>query len=75
MSMTNILNTGALLILILFTFSVAGMSLFGDQPFSEFYDLDGNFTTFYLSMQLLFRTAVGGDWNGLMHDNYKQYGL
>jgi flagellin-like protein len=28
--MTNIINTGALLLLILFTFSVAGMSLFGD---------------------------------------------
>ncbi len=50
MSMTNIINTGALLLLILFTFSVAGMSLFGDQILYDFYDKDSNFTTFYLSM-------------------------
>jgi len=36
MSLGNILNTAALLMLLLFTFSVAGMNLFGDVPYNEF---------------------------------------
>jgi len=38
MSMQNIFNTAALLTLILFTFSVAGMILFGQVPDGEFID-------------------------------------
>jgi hypothetical protein len=33
MSMANIFTTGLLLILLLFTFAIVGMSLFGDSPF------------------------------------------
>ena len=35
MSLGNIINTAALLMLILFTFSVAGMSLFGTIEFND----------------------------------------
>jgi hypothetical protein len=39
----NILNTASLLTLILFTFSVAGMSLFGSITDSEYFDKNKNF--------------------------------
>lgn len=43
MSLGNILNTASLLTLILFTFSVAGMSLFGSITDSEYFDKNKNF--------------------------------
>ena len=53
MSLGNILNTAALLMLIFFTFSVAGMSLFGKVPAGEFIGEDVSFTSFYLAMKTL----------------------
>jgi hypothetical protein len=38
MSIGNIINTAALLTLMIFTFSVAGMSLFGNTPDGEYLD-------------------------------------
>ena len=68
MSMGNILNTAALLTLILFTFSVAGMSLFGNVPDGEYIDDNVNFKSFYIAMMTLSRASTGESWNGIMHD-------
>lgn len=75
MSMANIFTTGLLLMLLLFTFAIVGMSLFGDSPFKEEFNEDVNFTTFYLSMLLLFKVATGEHWTWIMHETYDNYGL
>lgn len=75
MSMGNIINTAALLTLILFTFSVAGMSLFGNVPYDEFVDDNVNFRSFYLAMMTLLRASTGESWNGIMHDCYYGEGM
>ena len=64
------INASALLLL-LFTFSIVGMSLFGDQPDGENFDDNANFKTFYNSMFLLFRCSTGESWNSVMHDTYE----
>jgi hypothetical protein len=75
MSMGNIFNTAALLTLILFTFSVAGMSLFGAVEHGDFVDGNVNFESFYIAFMSLFRASTGESWNGIMHDCYYTYGL
>jgi hypothetical protein len=67
MSLGNIINTAALLMLILFTFSVAGMSLFGSIDFNETINKNTNFKTFYQSMMALSRASTGESWNAIMH--------
>jgi len=68
MSLGNIMNTALLLTLILFTFSVAGMSLFGEIPDGVFINHNVNFKSFYISMMTLWRTSTGESWNGIMHE-------
>jgi hypothetical protein len=68
LSIGNILNSGALLMLIFFTFSIAGMGLFGNVPDGDFIDKNVNFRSFYISMMTLFRASTGESWNGIMHD-------
>ena len=75
MSLGNIINTALLLALILFTFSVAGMSLFGNIPDQDFLSHNVNFRTFYLSMMTLWRASTGESWNGIMHECYYEAGL
>ena len=75
MSMGNIFNTAALLTLILFTFSVAGMSLFGEVPEADFVNEHVNFRSFYLAMITLFRASTGESWNGIMHDCWTGAGI
>mmetsp|Transcript_34799 Transcript_34799/g.53436 ORF Transcript_34799/g.53436 Transcript_34799/m.53436 type:complete len:300 (+) Transcript_34799:3761-4660(+) len=72
MSLGNILTTASLLTLILFTFTVAGMTLFGEIEIEgkEFLTEDANFHTFYLSMMTLWRACTGESWNGIMHECY-----
>lgn len=70
MSIGNILNTALLLGLIIFTFSVAGMSLFGNIEFGEFINKNVNFKTFYLAILTLWRASTGESWNGIMHECY-----
>lgn len=67
MSLGNIINTAALLMLILFTFSVAGMSLFGLIVFNDTITPNTNFRTFYQSMMTLWRASTGESWNDIMH--------
>ena len=68
--MPNILNTTCLFLLILFTFSVAGMGLFGEITSGElgYISSNANFSTFYLAMTTLFRASTGESWPGLMYD-------
>lgn len=75
MSMGNIINTAALLALILFTFAVAGMSLFGTVKGSEFINDDVNFRSFYIAMTTLGRASTGESWNGIMHDCQAELGI
>jgi hypothetical protein len=75
MSIGNIINTAMLLTLILFTFSVAGMSLFGDIPDGEFINHNVNFKSFYMAMMTLWRAATGESWNGIMHECYEVKGI
>jgi len=75
MSLGNIINTSMLLVLILFTFSVAGMSLFGRVKDNEFLNKNVNFRSFYLSMLTLWRASTGESWNGIMHECYVEYGI
>jgi hypothetical protein len=68
MSLGTILNTAALLMLIFFTFSVAGMGLFGVVEDGDFIDKNVNFRSFYIAMMTLSRAATGESWNGIMHE-------
>jgi len=68
LSLPFLVNIGALILLLYFIYSVAGMSLFGELPRGEFINKHANFETFYNSMITLFRASTGESWNGLMHD-------
>jgi hypothetical protein len=74
LSLKNIVNVALILFLIFFTFSVAGMDLFGQIDDGDFINGDANFSTFYLAIITLFRCATGEDWNGVMHDTYNSAG-
>jgi len=71
------MTTAALLLLILFTYAVAGMTLFGKIEYEDsgdFMNKHANFTTFYLSMSTLWRCCTGESWNGIYHDCYQARG-
>jgi len=68
LSLSNIANVGMLLFIVFFTFSVAGLDLFGDLNDGEYINYNANFRSFYLAVMLLFRTSTGENWNGIMHD-------
>lgn len=74
LSLKNIVNVGMILFLIFFTFSVAGMDLFGEVKHGDYINGDANFSTFYLAITTLFRCATGENWNGVMHDCYTAIG-
>lgn len=75
MSLGNILNTSSLLMLILFTFCVAGMSLFGEVAHGDAIGRHANFEGFYLALMTLFTASTGDSWNGIMHDCSSDQGL
>lgn len=70
LALQNILNVGLLFTLIIFTFAIAAMNLFGEIEKGErgFINSHANFRTFYSSMMTLFRASTGESWNGIMHD-------
>jgi hypothetical protein len=74
LSLKNIVNVAMILFLVMFTFSVAGMDLFGLITKGDFINEDANFSTFYLAIITVFRCATGEDWNGVMHDCYNEIG-
>lgn len=68
MSMPNIFNTAFLLVLIYFTFAIAGMSLFSNVEYVDFLGEHVNFRQFYIAFMTLVRASTGESWNGIMHD-------
>lgn len=70
----NIVNVCLLFMLVIFTFTIAGMDLFGDIKEGEekFIHEECNFLTFYSGVMLLVRTSTGESWNGLMHDTARK---
>jgi hypothetical protein len=75
MSLGNILNTAALMALVLFTFCIAGMSLFSTVPYGDNFNDDMNFKSFYIAMLSLVRCTTGESWNWVMHDCYEATGI
>jgi hypothetical protein len=70
LAMNNIMNVAALYCLILFTFAVAGMDLFGSitEGKDGYINSNANFNTFYIAMMVLLRVSTGESWPGLMYD-------
>jgi len=69
LAMNNIMNVALLFMLIIFTYAVAGMYLFGDiEEGTVINALNINFFTFYNSVLVLFRASTGESWNQIMHD-------
>tara|TARA_B110000285_G_C15140489_1_gene630439 strand:+ start:5186 stop:5410 length:225 start_codon:yes stop_codon:yes gene_type:complete len=68
LSLGNILQSAALLMLILFTFTVAGMNLFGNLKYGDFITKNANFESFYISLSTLWRACTGESWNGIMQE-------
>jgi hypothetical protein len=70
LALQNILNVGLLFALIIFTFAIAAMNIFGDikKGKNGFINSQANFRTFYSAMMTLFRSSTGESWNGIMHD-------
>lgn len=70
LAINNIVNVAAIYALILFTFTVAGMDLFGDIIYGEagYINKNANFNSFYIGMIVLLRVSTGESWPGLMYD-------
>jgi hypothetical protein len=64
----QITNIMAMIFLLLFIYSVLGISLFADVKYGVYYNLDSNFRNFPQSVVLLFRCMTGEDWNLVMDD-------
>ncbi len=75
LALENIGNVAALLLLIIFTFAVAGMDIFGEMPQTDNITYNANFETFYLAMMLLIRASTGENWNSVMIDCYSNNGI
>jgi hypothetical protein len=64
----QITNIMAMIFLLLFIYSVLGISLFADVKYGVYYNHDSNFRNFPQSVVLLFRCMTGEDWNLVMND-------
>ena len=64
----QIANVMALIFLLLFIYSVLGISLFADVQFGDYYNENNNFRSFPKAIVLLFRCMTGEDWNFIMDD-------
>lgn len=64
----QIANVMALIFLLLFIYSVLGISLFADIKFGPYYNENNNFRSFPKAIVLLFRCMTGEDWNMIMED-------
>lgn len=63
-------SLGLLLLLLMFMYSIIGMTLFGFINFTNNHNIDyySNFTNFFWAFLLLFRSATGENWDGMMFD-------
>lgn len=64
----QITNIMGLIFLLLFIYSVLGISLFADVKYGDYYNKNNNFRNFPQSVILLFRCMTGEDWNQIMTD-------
>ena len=64
----QITNIMLLVFLLIFIYSVLGISLFADVKFGNTYNSDNNFRGFFQSVVLLFRWITGEAWNDIMND-------
>ena len=67
-SLPALFNVGSVLFLFFFIFAVMGMNLFGSVKTQDSLTRHANFEVFGSSLLLLFRSATGETWNGIMHD-------
>ena len=74
LSLGNIINVACLLFLIILTFAIAGMEIFGQMAYTLNITKNANFETFFMSFMLLLRTATGENWNEIMHDSFPTIG-
>lgn len=72
---TNVLNVTFLLCLVFTTFAIAGMQLFGNDPLEGYLNSDANFSSFYITFNMLFRCLTGEDWTLIMHEMYARNGI
>ncbi|MGH0191346.1 UNVERIFIED_CONTAM: hypothetical protein FKN15_064848 [Acipenser sinensis] len=66
MSIPALFNIGVLLLLVMFIYSILGMTLFQDLPRSGPINEIVNFETFANSMLLLFRLTTAAGWNDVL---------
>jgi hypothetical protein len=64
----SLLNIGALLLLILFIYAVAGVQLFASVQHGDNLDRHANFSNVGFAMLTLWRCLTGESWNSLMYD-------
>ena len=64
----QITNIMSLIFLLIFIYSVLGISLFADVKYGTTYNSDNNFRTFPKSIVLILRCMTGEDWNLIMDD-------
>lgn len=67
LSIPKLLNVAAILLLLLFLFSVLGVTLFAKVKFQGTHDIHGNFRTFDRAFMTLVRSMTGEAWNEIMH--------
>jgi hypothetical protein len=67
-----ITNIGALLLLLLYMFSVLGVFLFAEVQLQDNLDDHANFQSFGIAFLTLFRCSTGENWNALMLDTMRQ---
>jgi hypothetical protein len=68
LSIPKLLNVAAILLLLLFLFSVLGVQLFHKTKFGETHTIHGNFRYFFRGFSTLVRSMTGEAWNEVMHD-------
>lgn len=80
-TMPSLLNVTTLLVMVLFIYTILGMSFFGTMPLCPdgpcpygLYNDHANFRYFHIGFFTLFRMSTGESWNGIMHDCTAIYG-
>jgi len=80
-TLPSLLNVTTLLVMVLFIYTILGMSFFGTMPLCPdgpcpygLYNDHANFRYFHTGFFTLFRMSTGESWNGIMHDCTAQYG-
>jgi hypothetical protein len=64
----SLANVGSLLILLLYLYSVLGISLFATVKLQNAITVHANFQNFGLAFLTLFRMSTGEAWNEIMDD-------